>query len=58
MSFAESFTALETLLLCLICPVCYLSELEAVLGCDLEDRTCLPTVHCIYCGFSAGPLTI
>lgn len=58
MSFAESFTALETLLPCLIYPVCYHSELEAVLDCNLEDRTCLPTVHCIYCGYNAGLPTI
>lgn len=58
MSFAESFTALETLLPCLIYPVCYHSELEAVLDCNLEDRTCLPTVHCIYCGYNAGAPTI
>lgn len=51
MSFAESFTALETLLPCLICPVCYHREREAVLRRDLEDRT-------VYRPFTASTVAI
>lgn len=50
-----SLSTIEARLPHLICPVCYHTELEAVLRCDLGWSECLPTIHCSHCGASFEP---
>lgn len=52
---AQGLAELESLLPRMICPVCYHTELEAVLRCDLAWRSCLPAIHCLHCGETIDP---
>lgn len=48
----HTFSEIEALISKVICPVCYHTDLEAVLRCDLGWSACLPTLHCNHCGYS------
>jgi transcription elongation factor Elf1 len=39
----------------MFCPACYRTELEAVLHCEVDRRDCVPTVHCLHCGYTFEP---
>ncbi|MDI3339644.1 MAG: APC family permease [Sphaerobacter sp.] len=54
-AMVQSLADLESLLPTMICPDCYHTELEAVLRCDLDRRSCLAAIHCLRCGHTIDP---
>lgn len=52
---AVNLVDVQTLIPHMFCPVCFRTELEAVLRCDLDRRDCLPAAHCLHCGYTFEP---